>query len=87
MLYNNCMDLIAAYGRILRREGELFLGLLLLLGGIFNWSSGKYCDGNTADYLSCTNPSTYYYYGAAAVAFIIVGACLMLLWYFRRKVK
>lgn len=66
--------------RIMRREGNLFAGALLFILGFFNWSSGKYCDGNTADYLSCTRPATYYYYGWFEILLIALGVSLVLVW-------
>ena len=71
--------------RIMRKEGNLFAGAGLVLLGLLNWSSGKYCDGNTADYLSCTRPNTYYYYGAFQIALIILGVFLVLVWYVKNR--
>ena len=68
---------------IMRRESSLFLGLTLLLLGILNWSVGKYCDGNTGDYLSCTRPEAYYYYGAFQTGLIILGALLIAVWFMK----
>lgn len=73
------------YVSLMWREAELFLGTGLLLTGLLNWSSGKYCDGNTADYLSCTNPTTYYYYGGLQIVLIIVGSFFLLFWYLKRN--
>lgn len=65
---------------VVRREANLFLGSILLLLGLFNWSIAKFCDGNTADYLSCTRPDAYYYYGWFQIVLIITGATLVLIW-------
>ncbi len=70
---------------IIRRESDLFLGTLFTLLGIFGFHSGKYCDGNTADYLSCTRPTTYYYYGWLEIICIIVGTFFILLWFQKRQ--
>jgi hypothetical protein len=75
------MDGVEENGRIIRRESELFLGTLLTIIGIFSFNSGKYCDGNTADYLSCTRPATFYYYGWFEIICIIVGVFLVILWF------
>jgi hypothetical protein len=73
--------------RAMWAELDLFLGALLLLLGLLNWSSGKYCDGNTADYLSCTNPATYYYYNALEIGLIVLGALLILVWFVKNRQK
>jgi hypothetical protein len=70
---------------IMRRESQLFLGSALLVLGLFGFESGKYCDGNTANYLSCTRPATYYYYDYLDFACIIIGISLLLLWYIKRR--
>lgn len=80
-------DTLAAYGRIVRREAELFAGVALSLIGLLHFGNGKNCDGNTADYLSCTHPSTYYYYGWLEIALIIIGAFLILIWVLRPRRK
>lgn len=69
---------------VLRRESQLFLGASLFVIGFFGFESGKYCDGNTSEYLSCTRPSTYYYYDTLHIILIIVGVSLIMLWYLRR---
>ena len=70
---------------IMRKEAGLFTGTTVLLLGLLNWSSNKYCDGNTADYLSCTRPNTYYYYGGFEIALIIAGVLLILVWYVKNR--
>lgn len=70
---------------IIRRESQIFLGSALLVIGILGFESGKYCDGNTANYLSCTRPATYYYYDFLDYACIIIGISLILLWLLKRK--
>lgn len=70
---------------VVRKELQLFLGAALVIFGVFGFESGKYCDGNTADYLSCTRPSTYYFYDALDITCLIVGVTLLLLWYLKRR--
>ena len=78
------MDIIERDWHIIKREGDLFGGAFILLLGALNVQSGKYCDGNAADYLSCTRPTTYYYYNGLEVALIIIGVFLILLWFQKR---
>lgn len=70
---------------LIRAEFELFAGTALLAIGLLGFQSGKYCDGNTADYLSCTRPSTFYYYSAFDVALIVIGVFLVLSWFLSRS--
>ena len=70
---------------IIRREVELFLGAALTLVGILGFNSAKFCDGNTADYLSCTRPTAYHYYSASDIILIVVGVFFVLLWFLKRK--
>ena len=70
--------------RIMREEIDLFLGTGLFLLGMLNWSTGKYCDGNSSDYLSCTRPTVYYYYNAFEIILAILGVGLVLLWFVKR---
>ncbi len=72
---------------IVRREARLFLGSALALSGLLHLQHGKYCDGNAADYLSCTRPATYYYYGAFEIILAVVGISLILVWFLRRSHK
>lgn len=81
---DHLMDLAEDNWDIIRREADLFFGAALVLLGLFNFQSGKYCDGNAADYLSCTSPTTYYYYGALEIALILIGVFFILLWFFKR---
>lgn len=81
---NKMMDAIEVNWAIIKRESDLFLGALLTLLGVFGFHSGKYCDGNTADYLSCTRPTTFYYYGWLEIICIIVGVFFILLWLQKR---
>jgi hypothetical protein len=81
------VDMIEHDWAIVKREGDLFFGTLLFLVGFLNVQSGKYCDGNTSDYLSCTRPTTYYYYNGFEVALIIIGVVFILLWFMKRRGK
>lgn len=67
------------------REAELFIGVALTIVGLFSIEADKFCDGNTADYLSCTRPSTYYFYSPLDIGIIVVGAFLILIWFLHRR--
>lgn len=67
------------------REFDLFLGNALILIGLLSFESDKYCDGNTADYLSCTRPSTYYYFDYLDIALIILGSTLVIAWFLKQR--
>ena len=71
--------------RIILREIDLFLGTALLFIGILGFESDKYCDGNTADYLSCTRPTTYYFYDNLDVVLIVLGVFFVILWFLKRR--
>ena len=79
------LDAMEENWAIVRREKDLFFGSLLFLLGLLDFHSGKYCDGNTADYLSCTRPVTYYYYTWLEIILIIVGVFFILLWFMKRE--
>jgi hypothetical protein len=70
---------------LLFNNTRLFFGLALLLVGLFSFSSGKYCDGNSSNYYSCTRPSTYYYYPWWTIVFITLGSFFVVLWFLRKK--
>jgi hypothetical protein len=72
---------------LMRKNSKLFFGLALFIFGVLDFSNGKYCDGNPADYYSCTNPSAYYYYGFFAVALAIIGAFFIALWFLKKSEK
>ena len=67
------------------RESDLFLGTALFLIGFVGFESGRYCDGNSADYLSCTRPATYYFYDAPHTILIILGVFLVMMWVLRDR--
>lgn len=71
--------------RIIGREFDLFFGTALTIVGTLGFESDKYCDGNTADYLSCTRPSTYYYFDSLDVALVVIGVFFILFWIIKRK--
>ena len=83
--FDAVMDALEYNWRIVRRESDIFLGTLLFLLGFLNFHSGRYCDGNTADYLSCTRPVTYYYYTWLEMILIILGVTCILLWFMKRE--
>jgi hypothetical protein len=74
------------YRSIARREAELLVGVIFMVTGLMNFSSDRYCDGNPADYFSCTNPTTYYYYDWVTIALVTTGAMLIVLWWLRHRV-
>ena len=84
-IFDRVVDLMGENVRIMRQEGELFFGIALLILGVFNFQSGKYCDGNISDYISCTRPSTYYYYGGFEIFLILVGAFFLMFWILKRQ--
>jgi hypothetical protein len=84
-LFDGAVDGIGERMAIIRRESDLFIGSLLLTLGLAGFNSDKFCDGNSADYLSCTRPSTYYYFSAFDQALILIGVTLVLLWFFARR--
>jgi len=84
-IFDRVMDGLEEDWKIVRHESDLFLGMLLFLLGLLDFHSGKYCDGNTADYLSCTRPVTYYYYTWLEMILIILGVTFILLWFMKRK--
>jgi hypothetical protein len=79
-IYDVVLDAAAEDWKLLKRDARVFVGTLFLVIGVFGFSSGKYCDGNTADYLSCTRPSTYYYYDKLHILLIILGVFFILFW-------
>jgi hypothetical protein len=84
-LFDRAIDAGEVNLMIIRRESDLFLGTLLTILGTLNFHSGRYCDGNTADYLSCTRPVTYYYFTWFETGLIIVGIFFIMLWFLKRQ--
>lgn len=70
---------------IIQREADIFLGSVLLVVGLLGFESGRYCDGNVGDYISCTRPATYYYFDTLDVVLICLGAFFILVWYFKSQ--
>jgi hypothetical protein len=66
-------------------SGRLFLGITSLLVGLLSFASDKYCDGNAANYYTCTRPATYYFYPWWAILLIVIGSFLIVLWFLRRQ--
>lgn len=64
---------------------KLFFGISVSVYALLNFSSNKYCDGNTATYHSCTNPTTYYFYETSTILLFIFGIFLVTLWYLKRN--
>lgn len=78
-------DFITGSLRTIARDKTLFLGVALTLVGLLSFKSDKFCDGNTADYLSCTRPSTFYFYSPLEITVIVVGVFLILIWILNRR--
>ncbi len=70
---------------LVRKESDLFLGLLLTILGVMSLHAGRFCDGNSADYLSCTRPAVYYYYSGIDMALVVLGVFLIAFWILARK--
>jgi hypothetical protein len=75
---------VRALGTI-AHDASLFIGVALTLVGLLSIEADKFCDGNTADYLSCTRPSTYYFYSPLDIAIVVVGVFLILIWVRSRR--
>jgi hypothetical protein len=82
---DSVFDFFVGSLRTIARDAELFIGVALTLVGLLSFHSDKFCDGNTADYLSCTRPSTYYYYSPLAITIVVLGVFLILIWFRRAK--
>ncbi len=80
-------DFFAETLQIIVYAKELFIGAAFTTVGLMNFQSDKFCDGNTADYLSCTRPSTYYYYDWFAITLVLIGITLLLVWHVRGKYR
>src|SRR5262245_11313036 len=78
---NKLIDAAQVYYAVIRREIELFVGVAFSLIVAFGFNSARFCDGNTADYLSCTRPTAYHYYGGFDIFMIVVGVFFILLWW------
>lgn len=78
-------DFVGGSLRTIAREARLFIGVALTLIGLLNFHSDKFCDGNSADYLSCTRPSTYYFYSPLDITIIVIGVFLILIWLLNRR--
>lgn len=76
---------IGARVSLIVKEIDLFLGIALFCVGLLGFESGRYCDGNSADYLSCTRPATYYFYDAPHTILIILGVFLIMMWVLRDR--
>lgn len=72
---------------IISHDAGLFWGVGFSVIGLFGFSSGRYCDGNTAEYLSCTRPATYYYYDIPHMALLLLGIFFVMVWLLRSRHK
>ena len=70
---------------IVKKNFSLFFGVVLSIVGLMNFHSDKYCDGNVADYLSCTRPTTYYFYNAFDVFLVVLGVAFIIIWALKAK--
>lgn len=84
-LLDRTVSWLGIRGAIAARESDLFLGAGLFIVGLFGFESARYCDGNSADYLSCTRPATYYFYDAPHTILIVLGVFLILVWFVRNR--
>jgi hypothetical protein len=73
-------DFIVGSLQTIARDASLFIGVALTVVGLLSFHSDKFCDGNTADYLSCTRPSTYYFYSPVEIGIVVVGIFLIMIW-------
>ena len=69
---------------IIKNNLNLFLGLGISIYAFLNFSSSRYCEGNTATHFSCTHPATYYFYETNTIFLFILGIFLIALWYLKR---
>jgi hypothetical protein len=84
-LLDRFFDWLADKARVIWREFDLFLGVALTSIGLLHIHIGRFCDGNSADYLSCTRPAVFYYYSAAEIVLITLGIVLIVIWLLSRR--
>ena len=70
---------------LIRREPDLFIGIAFLVVGLLGFDSGRYCDGSSSEYISCTRPATFYFFSPFDTLFVIAGAFFIALWTQKRK--
>jgi hypothetical protein len=78
------LDFVTGSLRTIAHNKALFIGTALTLVGLLSFESGKFCDGNTADYLSCTRPSTFYFYSPLEITVVVIGVFFILIWMLNR---
>jgi hypothetical protein len=86
-IFDEIVDAIVDSAKVIQSEGRLFMGLALSVIGLMDFSNGKYCDGNAADYLSCTRPTVFYYYGTFEIVLVVIGVMLVVVWSLKRWQK
>lgn len=84
-LFDRALLWAGVRAKVIAKESDLFLGTALFLIGLLGFESARYCDGNSADYLSCTRPATYYFYDAPHTILIVLGVVLILTWWVRKN--
>ncbi len=77
---DSLFDFVSRALSTIARDMGLFVGVALTLIGFLSFQADKFCDGNTADYLSCTRPSTFYFYSPLAITIIVLGVFFILIW-------
>lgn len=84
-IFDRTLDALARDVIIVQREADVFFGTFLLLVGLFGFESGRYCDGNVGDYISCTRPATFYYFDTLDIVLVVLGVFFVLFWYFKHE--
>jgi hypothetical protein len=84
-LFDRAIVYLGARLSLVVKEIDLFAGAAFFIIGILGFESGRYCDGNSAEYLSCTRPATFYFYDAVHTALIVLGIFLIIVWFLKRS--
>jgi hypothetical protein len=72
-------------GHTVSKNLSLFAGIAMTVWGLLHFSSGRYCDGTSADHFSCINSATYYFYDVWTILVVIFGALLITHWLLSRS--
>jgi hypothetical protein len=84
-LLDRLVDWLGRKIRVIRHESDLFLGIALASVGLLHIHIGRFCDGNSSDYLSCTRPAVFYYYSAVEIVLVTLGIFLIVIWMLSRR--